>query len=142
MLEKLCLKDKIWRNYAFKICGCSTLADDLVQEMYLRIYKYNVQTDSNEYIFKTIRNNYLTHLKSIKTVPLNDYDLATGERHELDDNETKAINEMYWLAKDYIELNMEQSLREIQNDLNTNYGFIHRVIKKAKEEAIKTINNG
>ncbi len=39
ILESLSKKDKYWRQIAFNICKDKSLADDLVQEMYLRRYE-------------------------------------------------------------------------------------------------------
>jgi DNA-directed RNA polymerase specialized sigma24 family protein len=38
VLEELSKKDEYWRQIAFKICKDKYLADDLVNEMYLKLY--------------------------------------------------------------------------------------------------------
>ena len=37
MLEKLAKRNDDWRNLAYRICGDYDLAQDLVQQMYLKI---------------------------------------------------------------------------------------------------------
>ena len=37
MLKELAKRDKDWRKMAFQICGNKMTADDLVQDMYLKI---------------------------------------------------------------------------------------------------------
>ena len=38
MLLELSKKDKKWRHIALKLCGNKDLADDIVQEMYLKLH--------------------------------------------------------------------------------------------------------
>ena len=43
MLNEICKKDKYWRTIAFAICKDKDLADDLVQDMYVKLH--NVKLD-------------------------------------------------------------------------------------------------
>ena len=58
MLLELSKKDKIWREIAFKICGDHSKADDLVQEMYLKLYSQKKQINSG-YIYATLRSIFI-----------------------------------------------------------------------------------
>lgn len=134
MLETLCLKDKYWRNVAFKICKDKILADDLVSEMYLKLADCKKEINDS-YVIVTIKNIFLQEIKTKKTVSIDKfYDIEDTEPFELDDIEQEILQNIYWVAKDYIELNETMSLREMAKELNTNYAFIYRTIKKEKEK--------
>lgn len=132
MLDQLCKKDTYWRNIAFKICKDRMLADDLVSEMYLKLA--DCKKEINDfYVIVTIKNIFLQEIKNKKTVSIdNFYNFTTPEQFEVDDVQQEIIENIYWVARDYIELNQTMSLREMAKELNTNYAFIHRTIKKEK----------
>lgn len=134
MLEELCKKDTYWRKVAFKICRDKMLADDLVSEMYLKLA--NCDKEINDfYVIVTIKNIFLQDLKNKKTVSIeNFYNFTTPEVFEPDDKDIEVLQNVYWVARDYIELNKTMSLREMAKELNTNYAFIHRTIKKEKSK--------
>ena len=134
MLEILAQKDALWRKIAFKICKDRMLADDLVSEMYLKLS--NCTKEINDfYVIVTIKNIFLSEIKAKKTVSIEDfYNFTTPEQFDLDDNEKEIVENIYWVARDYIELNETMSLREIGKLLNTNYNFIHQTITKAKNK--------
>lgn len=133
MLEVLAKKDSYWRSIAFNICKDRMLADDLVSEMYIRLM--DCKKEINDfYVIVTIKNIFLQEIKTKKTVSIEKfYNFANPEPFELDDKEKEVIDNMYWVAKEYIELSETKSLREIGKELNTNYAFIYRTIKKEKE---------
>ena len=74
ILEKLSKRNDEWIKIALSICKDKTLANDLVQEMYLRIEKYvkdpeRITTNdkiSSLYIYVTIRNLYFKHQNNKK----------------------------------------------------------------------------
>lgn len=134
MLEILAQKDALWRKIAFKICKDRMLADDLVSEMYLKLS--NCTKEINDfYVIVTIKNIFLSEIKAKKTVSIdNFYNFTTPEQFDLDDNEKEIVENIYWVARDYIELNETMSLREIGKLLNTNYNFIHQTITKEKNK--------
>lgn len=132
MLEKLALKDKYWRSVALKICKDKMLADDLVSDMYLALAN-NTKEINDFYVIVTIKNLFLQHIKQNKTIALND-NYTVPESFELDDKEKNIVDNIYWVAKGYIELNETLSVREIGKLLNTDYSFVHRIIKKEKQK--------
>ena len=130
MLEQLAKKDIYWRKIALKICNNKMLADDLVNDMYLALN--NCKKDINDfYVIVTIKNLFLQEIKNNKSTDLND-NFTTDAPFELDDKEKKIVDNVYWVAKEYIEMNETMSVREIGKVLNTNYNFVHHTIKKEK----------
>lgn len=132
MLEKLAIKDKQWRQIAFKICKDKMLADDLVSEMYLKLAN-NKKEINDFYVIVTIKNLFLDHVKQKKLLPIND-NFATDENFEPTDKEKHILDNIYWVAKEYILMNETMSIRKIAKELNTDYSYIHRIIKNEKNK--------
>tara|TARA_R100001086_G_scaffold67510_1_gene31654 strand:- start:3205 stop:3648 length:444 start_codon:yes stop_codon:yes gene_type:complete len=63
MLEKLSKRDKDWRDIAYKICGNKSLADDLVQDMYLKLHDKSYDKINEWFVWVTIKNIFLNGLK-------------------------------------------------------------------------------
>ena len=136
MLEILATKDSKWREIALKICKDKMLADDIVQEMYLKLADCQKQIN-DFYVIIVMKNIFLDHIKKEKlNVSLNKfYNLESDEiTFEIDDQQKKIIDEIYWVAKDYLIMSYDMSLREMAKELNTNYAFIYRTMKKEKDK--------
>jgi len=138
MIEELSKKDALWRKVALNICKDKQLADDLVQEMYLKLYDCKKQIN-DFYVVIVLRNLFLDTIKQKnkrKQVDIDSfYDIeANTSTFEMDDEETKIVNEMYWLAKGYFELSYDMSLREMAKELNTNYMYIYRTMINANKQ--------
>ena len=134
MLKQLSIKDAYWRKIAYSICKDKMLADDLVSEMYLKLCdcKKNI---NDFYVIVTIKNIFLQDLRNKKTTSIDLYPNITDEdRIDFDDLEQEVLDNIYWVAREYIHLNETMSLREIGKQLNTCHVFIHSVIKKEKEK--------
>lgn len=138
MIEELSKKDALWRKVALNICKDKQLADDLVQEMYIKLYDCKKQIN-DFYVVIVLRNLFLDTIKQKnkrKQVDIDSfYDIeANTSTFEMDDEETKIVNEMYWLAKGYFELSYDMSLREMAKELNTNYMYIYRTMINANKQ--------
>jgi len=136
LLEILATKDSKWREIALKICKDKMLADDIVQEMYLKLADCQKQIN-DFYVIIVMKNIFLDHIKKEKlNVSLNKfYNLEADEiTFEIDDQQKKIIDEIYWVAKDYLIMSYDMSLREMAKALNTNYAFIYRTMKKEKDK--------
>ena len=78
MLEELSKNHKHWLSIAYQICKDKDYANDLVQDMYLKLY--NCDKDINEwYIYRVIKNMYLNTLKSNKENYTLDFDVPISE---------------------------------------------------------------
>ena len=64
MLEKLAKRNDDWRNLAYRICGDYDLAQDLVQDMYLKLEKSNFKSDW--FVINTMRNLYVDKIRKNK----------------------------------------------------------------------------
>ena len=111
------------------------LADDLTNDMYIALAN-NTKEINDFYVIVTIKNLFLQHIKQNKTTVLND-NYALPEVFELDDKEKNIIDNVYWVARDYMDLNQTMSTREIGKLLNTNYQYICKIIKNEKEKWAK-----
>jgi len=136
LLEELAKKDQKWREIAFKICKDRMLADDIVQDMYIKLAEHKKQIN-DFYVIIVMRNLFLDYIKkeklkiSIESI----YHLENNDdTFEIDDEQKKLIENLYWVAKDYFIMSFDMSLREMAKELNTNYGFIYRTMKKEKDK--------
>ena len=136
MLEQLAKKDKYWRAVALNISKDRSLADDLVQEMYIKLS--DVTKEINDYyVIITILNLFRAHKNEVKrdrykNMPFDDFRITQEEIFEIDDEEQLFLDSLKWYEKELIEMSYSNSLRYIQKQLNINYQFTNRVLTKAK----------
>jgi RNA polymerase sigma factor (sigma-70 family) len=138
MLEELAKKDAYWRKIAKKISKDDFIADDLVNEMYIKLHDCKKQIN-DFYVIIVMRNLFLNQIKQNKTVSIEEfYNLEYYESDfEVDDNDQevlKAYNALSFSERELILLSSEHSLRDIEKDYNINYGFVYRKVKAAKEK--------
>jgi len=135
MLEELVKKDKYWRIVAFRICKDKTLADDLVQDMYLKL-QYNPKAKHDFYVVVVIRNMFFDYKKEKqKFINIDNYEFKDNSKpFEIDDNEKELIDGLKWYEKELIEMTHDKSYREIQKELNIHYKFVERILTKAKNK--------
>jgi len=158
MLTELCKKDSQWRRISLKICRDKMLADDIVQEMYIKLSTIDKQIN-DFYVILTMKSIYINYIKNEKKFSHDQYSEIKRIR-QLDDEENydayqifdehmtisfedkefeirdeylNVIKQLTWVEKGYLEMNIEMSLREMAIELNTNYAYIHRTIKNAKD---------
>ena len=152
-LEDICKKDKEWRRVAKKICGCQSVADDVVQDMYL--YFQNNKKKINEYyVFLTIKSIFLQKLrKQKKTIQVDD--MVFFERISLankseeikrsdedlrkEEKAIEAINKLPFHQRELLLENQTLSLRKIEKRFNIDMHFAYREIKKAKKTIHESI---
>jgi len=131
MLEELAKKDKLWRQKALQICKDRDLADEIVQEMYLRFYRLNATKTDEFYVIATLRNLFISYKKKPKNTDL--IELQATETFELDDKEQEILQNLNWHEIELIELNYTKSVRKIARELNCCHNFVRREIIKAKK---------
>ena len=137
MLELLAKKDNYWRQIAYKICKDKYLADDIVNDMYLKLAD-NEKAKNDFYVVIVIRNLFIDTTKERKYITIDEnFTKEVNTNHELDDNELQLIDSLEWWEQDLIELSYDYSLRELGKKLNINYAFIHRTIKRVRNGTTK-----
>ena len=147
MLEELAKKDKYWRKTAYYICKDVNLADDLVQEMYLKLAD-NKKQINDFYVILTIKNLFLDFCKKKKReIFIEDYNFQIQDSsvYEIDDNDKNILDSIYnnseWWQLELLEMSNDHSLRELEERYNINYGFIFRNLKKIKEKVWQEVEN-
>ncbi len=124
MLDELCKRDKEWRKMAFHFCKSKELADDIVQDMYIKFANYN-KPINDHYIFfalKTIFLDYLRIDKRIQTIALDKI---------FDNWNTDADN---WVNRDnlFFQINKKIGANIEDYDYDTDY-LKELTLKKVKE---------
>lgn len=141
MIEQLALKDTFWRKTALIICKDSMLADDLVQEMYLKLYECKKEIN-DFYVIITIKNLFLDHIKKNNTICIdNFFNLAENNNDfEVDDYELSIIKDcerLPYLQNGLLKESYDLSIREISEKYqHINYGLIYRELDKARKTVL------
>lgn len=140
MIEQLSKRDQEWRLIARKICGNQSLADDIVQDMYLAIYKAQPKAVNSSYIYRTIQNLYINHIKSSPTnIEIEEHHLKSFENDGFTDKELEILDkasQLKWHQKEFIKESYDRSYREIDKEYNISYAYIYRESKKALREVL------
>jgi RNA polymerase sigma factor (sigma-70 family) len=144
MLEELSKKDKQWRQIAFNICKDKSLADDLVQEMYLKLYNYEKQIN-DFFVIIVIRNLFLDYCRKKKYfISIEDINITNGTSFEIDDYHyeiLKATEKLKFYEIELLDMSGEHSLRDLANRYNINYQKVNRIVTKAKKKIWQEVEN-
>ena len=137
IIKELSEKDSLWRSIAFNICKDYDLAQDLVQDMYLKLMN---RTKWNDYFVSiTLRNLFIDTVRKRKDVRLEEFHYIQDHAYIFEPNdEQKAIldefDKLDWVQKELMLETIDRSLRQIQEIYNINYGYVYRQTKEAKEQ--------
>jgi len=138
MIATLALKDTFWRKTALIICKDRMLADDLVNDMYLKLHE--CQKEINDfYVIRTIKNLFLDSIKANKNISIdNFYNLAENSNtFEPTDYELSIIQDcekLSYLQNGLLKESYDLSVRQIAEKYqHINYGLIHRELDKARK---------
>ena len=139
-LTELSKDDARWRMVALKLCGSKEVADDLVQDMYLKVAEY--ESVNASFVFKTIKNLYLLSFRNKKLERLENFDDicnkdSTFEPDDYQQGVLDRFNELYWINQELIIESYDRSLREIQKEYPMiHYSYAHRTINKSTKEVL------
>ena len=117
MLELLAKEHTLWLKMVINM-GCSKdVAEDIVQEMYLKLYRlikeqnkimYNDEEVNRFYVFVTLKNLYIDYRKAKNKYTFFEYIESDGE----DEEEDVFLNEMTDLEKDEAFTNLMSSITD------------------------------
>lgn len=146
MLEEISKKDKQWRDYALRLCGCKQLADDIVQETYLRIYRNPKSTINDYYMCLLIKSVYYNMLKvkkreiSIEKLYYVNSNENTFEPDDLEKEILDRYEKLDWKEKELLAEIYDRSLKEIERLYPMiNYAYAFRQIKHARQKVLKCL---
>jgi DNA-directed RNA polymerase specialized sigma24 family protein len=140
ILEQLSQKDGKWRSYALKITLDKDLADDLVQDMYLKCHRNQYKRTDDSYIYFILLNLYRDYLRKCNT--LIDLDvikerIGVEDDYGTDEVEDVITDKLKGFDDYFAELALINadgtSLREIERLYGVNYAKVWREIKIIKE---------
>jgi DNA-directed RNA polymerase specialized sigma24 family protein len=135
ILEELAKKDAQWRKMAFQICKDKDLADELVQEMYLKLYQ-NTNLIKDGYIYTVLRNLFYDYAKQQKDLIVdfsNIEILDDGDYIEPIDYKA-LIKGLTWYERTMFELSTLVGQRELSRQTGIHIQTIHRINKMVKSK--------
>jgi DNA-directed RNA polymerase specialized sigma24 family protein len=149
MLDELCKRDKEWRKMAFHFCKSKELADDIVQDMYLKFANYN-KPINDHYIFfalKTIFLDYLRIDKRIQTINIDlfpfevqkkiceiNYDFYDYDTDYLKELTLTKVKELPYFERELLTVTQEISQRQLARETDIAFVVINQTIKKTKKQ--------
>tara|TARA_R110000787_G_scaffold259475_1_gene364769 strand:- start:23 stop:526 length:504 start_codon:yes stop_codon:yes gene_type:complete len=143
-INELAEHDTKWREIALNITQNEATADDLVQEMYLKLME--LDKDINDYyVTMTMQSLFIDsvsqrYLKNRTVGLIEGMDVKDATESFEPDDEEKArldkIRNLPFLQQEFIAESYDRSLREIAGIYDINYGFIHRELHKGLSEVL------
>ena len=134
ILAELAKKDAQWRKMAFQICKDKDLADELVQEMYLKL-AYNTNLIKDGYIYTVLRNLFYDYTKSNKDILI---DFSNIEIEDIEYVEPmdyfQLMKGLTWYERTMFELSTLVGQRELSRQTGIHIQTIHRVNKMVKSK--------
>ncbi len=141
MIEQLALKDTLWRKIALKICKDKMLSDDLVNDMYLKLY--DCKKEINDfYVIRTIRNLFLDYIKQNNNVSIdlfyNFEEINTNfEPTDYELSIIQSCEKLPYLQNGLLKESYDLSIREIATKYKyINYGLVARELDKARRTVL------
>jgi DNA-directed RNA polymerase specialized sigma24 family protein len=135
ILDELAKKDAQWRKMAFQICKDKDLANELVQEMYLKLYQ-NTNLIKDGYIYTVLRNLFYDYTKQQKDLIVdfsNIEILDDGDYIEPIDYKA-LIKGLTWYERTMFELSTLVGQRELSRQTGIHIQTIHRINKMVKSK--------
>jgi DNA-directed RNA polymerase specialized sigma24 family protein len=145
MLEQLSKKDKVWREVAYRFTNNRDSADELVQEMYLRLLDSRVDINkiNDNYIKVTLYHLFKSSKRNAnQTISLDDYRErpSVDEAFEYTDRDLQILTEINKLSegdKRLLNLNYEFSVGKISNIDEECVMKTHRKLIKIRKKVLK-----
>jgi len=132
IIHELAKKDAQWRKMAFQICKSKDLADELVQNMYIKLSERTISV-SDGYIFVTLRSLFYDSLKN------NDILIDDFSKFEVEDEEycegidyDELSKDLTWYERTMFEQSTLIGQRELARQTGIHIQTIHRINKMVK----------
>jgi DNA-directed RNA polymerase specialized sigma24 family protein len=134
ILDELAKKDAQWRKMAFQICKDKDLADELVQEMYLKLYQ-NTNLIKDGYIYTVLRNLFYDYTKSNKDILIDFSNIEIIDTEYVEPIDYfQLMKGLTWYERTMFELSTLVGQRELSRQTGIHLQTIHRISKKVKNQ--------
>ncbi len=134
IIHELAKKDAQWRKMAFQICKSKDLADELVQNMYIKLSERTIPV-TDGYIFVTLRSLFYDSLKN------NDILIDDFSNFEVEDEEycegidySELSKDLTWYERTMFEQSTLLGQRELSRQTGIHIQTIHRINKMVKNK--------
>ena len=148
MLDQISKLDKDWRKIATKICNNKFEADDIVNDMYIKMHERQPKTFNVSYISYCMYHIWLNKIKKNKTfegknkiVYLEEIDYNKFEENLILEDRIKInniLNEIGLLDREILLHTHERSLRKTADILDMNYGKVNYKKNIAFDKLLQT----
>ena len=135
MLIELAKKNKQWIKYAYLICKDYDLANDLVQDMYLKLSEIGKSVNDN-FVYKTISNLHKDHFKK-KITNFELIDIPIEQQRDfslLEQNLLKEAKKLKFYELELLDMSGEYSYSELESRYNIPKATIKFIVKKARQK--------
>ena len=140
MLSELSKRDSEWRKIALKICNNKQTADEIVQEMYIKIHGIQPKTINTSYVSFCMYHIFIDMTRRAKKeCQISDITKTVIPSDGVDDEGYEILDKFHrlpWYKSEFILESQWKSLRKLEKELNVNYMFIHLTLKKALKEIL------
>lgn len=144
MLEEYVGKYDKYLAYAFSICGCNDLKNDLVNDMFLKLDRILKEDPSKEvtdgYIYMILKSTYLNQVRDNKEFVLDGYVFEAIDDKEVLEKRVEvleALKKINYTTREIVLKSMEMPMRDIADLIGVSKGCI----QGHKEKGIKQLKN-
>lgn len=149
MLIELVKKHKEWVSIAYYFCKNIYDAEDLIQDLYLKLADSNKNINFNSMFF-IIKNMYIDNYRKKKNLPikveLND-NLCNFEEYDYESDNLKElallkVKELPFFERELLEVSTKEiSQRELARQTDISFIVINQTIKKTKKQLLASLKN-
>tara|TARA_R110000772_G_C13310212_1_gene439986 strand:- start:28367 stop:28906 length:540 start_codon:yes stop_codon:yes gene_type:complete len=160
MIKYLADNNTTWFSIAMNITKNKQDAEDLVQDMYLKVHDLKLSTEDKErrsnpsFISVVLWNMFKEKVRSNKNtknlvISIDEYDnkvivnqvsMSSGKEFEVDDKQLSTLSKANQLSveeKTLISLNYDYSIRQLAEIKETNYGTVNRSLEKIRRKVLQ-----
>lgn len=136
MLEQLSKNHDTWISYALLICNDKETAKDLVQDMYIKLYKKEKVNKS--YVYDTLKSIFIDQVRKQqhKNISIEEVLYLEAESIDYDMKHLKeCLNKLKWFDREVLIATHTNSLRKAEALTGVYYG----VLNYHKQKALKKL---
>jgi hypothetical protein len=141
MLDKIVLNHEKWLKVALSICKCKDAANDLVQDMYIKMHQVNKEVDDG-YIYFVLRSIFIESKRKKKEFTKETKEIEFLLKPEEEENDTfllqkksyqNAYKSLEKFEKVIIHFSSKMGLREFSRKSGISISLVQKTKRKLKK---------